>query len=439
VRHNALGLVVNLVLSRFGGAQLQRSALLGAFAAGTGLPFSVDAAAACWDMSPEEAHTTLDMLVEAALVMRLPGGMYALHKALRDHLRKAAMDKPLEDAAKRIHSYYMGLLEQASVANGVVSQQLGQVMIAFRQASEMDKDTAAIFAEAQLTYYEKRGLWANLVALASTVVDAAARAGDLLREHAYLADLGYAHTVLGELDKARACFDRSLALSRQLGDPVGEAAALNNLGAILEREAKYEDAQAYYERSLSIRESLGVIEDIADTLNNIAGALYWQHRYDEAVGTFQRVLDMYHVLNNRAGQAQTLLNVGAVYEHMSADVEALTAYQQSLAIYTNLNDGVGQSQALNNLGIVYFSRGDYDRALSHFKRSLALKDKLGDRHGQASTLNNIALLYEKTGAPSLALEHYEQSYQILTSLEDPRAELVQTNITTLRSQLKSGS
>lgn len=436
VRHNALGLVVNLVLSRFGGAQLQRSALLGAFAAGTGVPFSVEAAAACWAMTNEEARTTLDMLVEAALVNRLPGSMYALHKSLRDHLRKAAMDKPLEEASARISDYYLSLVEQAGASNGALSQQLGQIMIAFRAASEHDPEAAAIFADALLTYFEKRGLWANLVTLAATVVENAAKSGDLLREHAYLADLGYSHTVLGELDKARACFDRSLALSRQLGDPVGEASALNNLGAILEREGKYEEAQSYYERSLAIRETLGVGEDIADTLNNVAGALYWQRRYDEAITAFQRVLDMYRVLNNRSGQAQTLLNIGAVYENLRADVEALNTYQQSVAIYTNLNDSAGQSQALNNLGIIYFNQGDYDRALTHFKRSLALKEKLGDRHGQASTLNNIALLYEKTGAPTLSLEHYEQSYQILTSLEDPRAEVVQENITTLRSQMK---
>ena len=45
-RQQALGIVLNLVLSRFGGAQLERSRLLAAFAPGMSSPFSVEAASA---------------------------------------------------------------------------------------------------------------------------------------------------------------------------------------------------------------------------------------------------------------------------------------------------------------------------------------------------------------------------------------------------------
>lgn len=435
-RANALALVVNLALSRLGGLQSQRSALLGAFAAGTGNPFSVDATAACWDMPPEETQKTLDLLVEAALVQRLPNGYFALHKALRDHLRRHATPQALIAAGQRVREFYLNLVEQGSATAEQIDVQLGQIMAAFRYTSEHDPSVASLFADALTSYFERRGLWANLVTLTTTIVEAAHRAGDVQREHTYLSDLGYAHTVLSNLDKARQYFERSLEISRGLGDPVGEATALNNIGAVCEREGKYEEAQEYYERSLDIRQMLGVKQEIVSTLNNVAGVLYWRKRWDEALSTFQRVLDMYTVLNDRQGQAQTLLNIGTAYESMGGDDEALQAYQRSLAIYSNLNDEAGQSQALNNLGIIYFNRGDTDRALSHFKRSLALKEKLGDRHGQASTLNNIALLYEKTGSLSLALEHYENSYEILDALEDPRAEVVQENIKTLQEEMK---
>jgi tetratricopeptide (TPR) repeat protein len=436
VRRNGLGLVVNLVLSRFGGAQLQRSALLGAFAAGAGAPFSAEAAAACWQMSVEEARKALDTLVEAALIQRIPKGMYAVHRALRDHLRRAATPNALVEAGQRIREYYLSLVEQSSIYADAIAAQLSQIMAAFRYASTHDQGMANLFADALLSYFEGRGLWANLVTLASASVEAARKDDDVMREHAYLADLGYAYTVLGKLDDARACFERSLEISKKLDDPGGEATALNNIGAIYERQGKYVEAQEHYERSLAIRQRLGVLEDIAEALNNVAGVLYLQKRFDEALTAFQRVLDMYTVLNDRRRQAQVLLNVGAVYESLNNESEALQTYQRSLAIYANLNDDAGQAQALNNMGIIYFDQGDSERALAHFKRSLALKEKLNDRPGQASTLNNIALLYEKTGAVTLALEHYERSYQILEALEDPRAELVQKNIETLRAEMK---
>lgn len=437
IQRNALGLIINLVLSRFGGAQLQRSALLGIFAAGMGAPFSIDAAAACWDVPPTEASSILGMLVEAALVQRLPREYYALHQALRDHLKQAATPVALAQASGRVKDYYIGLVEQANTASSEVDAQIAQIMTIFKQVSERGTETASQFADALIAYFEQRGLWANLITLAKLVVDSAQQSHNLIREHGAQSDLGYAYTVLGTLEDARKAFERCLEISRTLGDPNGEAIALNNIGAICEREGKYLEAQGYYERSLNIRETLGERAEIANALNNIAGALYWQQRWDEALNTFQRVLDMYNVLNDRLGQARTELNVGAVHENIGKDQEALQAYHRSLAIYSNLGDEGGQAQALNNLGIVYLNQSDTDRALTHFKRSLSLKERLGDRHGQAATLNNIALLYEKTGALTLALDYYGQSYKLLDMLGDPRSEVVQENIDKLKEAMNN--
>jgi tetratricopeptide (TPR) repeat protein len=423
------------VLSRLGGSQHQRSALLGTFAAGTGAAFSIDAAAACWQMTSAEARQTLDVMVESALLQHMPGALYSLHRSLRDHLRRAANPNHLVDAAGRVRDYYLNLVEGGGDSSQIDAQ-LSQIMNVFKQTNDQSPELSSQFADALLGFFEQRGLWANLVTLSEAVVDSAHRLGDLAREHSYLNDLGYAHTILGNLDKAKDCFDRSLMVSEAMGDPTGEASALNNIGAVYERKGQYVEAEQFYQRSLAIRQQVGSPEEVVDALANIAGAMYWQNRWDEALSTFHRVLDMHNVLGSRPGQARTFLNIGAVYENMNSDHEALQAYQQSLAIYSNLGDESGQSQALNNLGIVYLNDGDTERALAHFKRSLSLKERLGDRQGQASTLNNIALLYEKTGSPSLALEHYEQSYKLLTALDDSRADLVQENIDKLQKQME---
>ncbi len=433
-RRKALRVVVNLVLSRFGGAQLQRSTLLAAFVPGLGAPFSAQAAAACWAAPLEEAEGVLETLVEAALVHRVSGDRFALHPALRDHLEQAARPGAVEEAARRVHAYYLWLAEQAAENQEAADAQLVQIVAAF-QATAADPRASTLFADALMRYFESRGLWAALVALAAQVVRLAHEEGDLFREHAYLGDLGYAYTVCGDLAKARQVFNRSLELSREMGDPSGEATALNNLGAIDEREGQYDQALARYEQSLALRQHLGVREDIAEALNNVAGVLYWLERWDEALNAFQRALDMFDLLGDRHGQAQTWLNMGAVYERLGRDEEAEQSYQRSLAIYTNLSDEAGQAQALNNLGIIYLNAGETERALSHFKRSLALKEKHGDRPGVALTLNNMALLYEKEESILLALDHYERAYQILDVLEDPRAGVVRRNIDALRARI----
>lgn len=435
-RQQALGIVLNLVLSRFGGAQLERSRLLAAFAPGDSSPFSVEAAAAVWEMAPDDARDMLNALVEASLVHRMPGSYFSMHPTISQLLRKSSPVESMVEASRRLYDYYTSLVEVAATQPEPINRQLGQIMMTYHHLELTDPLTAGEFAAALMNTFEKRGLWGNFVLLCRQAVQTARSAGDTGREDEYLNDLGYAYSVMGDLVEALACFARSLDIARQHGDPNAEATALNNMGAIYERQTEYDSARTHYEQSLEIREELGVPDDTAEALNNLAGVYYWQERYDEALSTFQRVLDTYTVLNNREGQAQTLLNIGTAYEAMSMDFDAQQAYQRSLAIYTNIGLESGQAQAYNNLGISYFNLGDTERALSHFKRSLALKEKLGDRLGEASTLNNIALLYEKTGAISLALDNYERSYYILDSLADPRAEVVQENIDTLRARMK---
>jgi tetratricopeptide (TPR) repeat protein len=436
-RDHALHLILNIALSRFGGAQLQRAIALGAFAGGMGAPFSVEAAAACWEMDPGEARSTLEALVQAAFVQRLPGGYYALHAALRQHLRQIARPGIIESAEERIREHYIRLMEFAGSSrySAQIDAQLNQVMSAYRYLAEHQPEPALVFADALLIYFEERRLWGSLAQVAQEAVTASRAAGDIEREATALDDLGFAQSSMGRLQDALLTFTDSLELSRTIGDPLREATALNNMGAVFERQGQYAEALAHYEDSLALQESMGIRENVAEALNNVAGVLYWLERWDDAIRNFQRALDMYDQMADRSGQAQTWLNIGAVYERMGRDDEAEQAYQRSLAIYTNLGDESGQSQALNNLGIIYFNMGDSESALANFKRSLAIKERLGDRYGEALTLNNIALLYEKTGSTTLALDHYERSYTLLNALGDPRTELVQENINTLRAQM----
>ncbi|MCC6904662.1 MAG: tetratricopeptide repeat protein, partial [Anaerolineae bacterium] len=430
-----LMLVMKIVLSRFGGVQLKRAGLLTAFSAGSGAPFSVAAAGACWDVSPEEAQRLLRMLAEAALIQPMPGDLYSLHPALFDPLRAQVEQHELAQAATRLRDHYLALVEMASGARQQIDAEIGQIMAAYRHASKADPVLASLFADALLSYFEQSGLWGSLVRLTTETVNQAFEDGDVMREHQYLNDLGFALTMLGDLKEARRHFERSLRISQSLSDPSSEAAALNNIGALLEREGRYGDAEEYYRRSLSLRETMGIREDIVETLNNVAGVLYRQKRWDDALSSFQRVFDLFSELGDRRGQAQTWLNIGTIYEAQGRDPEALEAYQRSFATFSNQSDEAGQAQALNNIGVHYFNQGDMERALICFRRSLTLKERLTDRPGPASTLNNIALLHERTGSLQLALDHYQRSYRILHALGDPRAEVVQDNIENLRRKM----
>jgi tetratricopeptide (TPR) repeat protein len=435
VRRASLSQVCNLSLSRFGGDKQRQIGLLGALASGTGAPFDAMVAGVLWHSEPEKAEETLQAMVEAALLSRVPGG-YALHPALHKHLRKLAGDKDIAVAEERITRYFLDLVERPDMA-AHVAPGLGQIHAVFHRVSRSDPRLTTLFADALMGYFERRGLWANIVPLAKAGADAAKDDGDLIRENTYINDMGYALHVVGRYEEALTAFERGLDVSRRLGDPASEASALNNIGAIYERMGKYDKALKFYDDSLTIREKMGYKDEIVDALNNVAGVYYWQEAFDDALTTFQRCLAMYEDLGDRRGQAQTLNNVGAIYEKQGNDDEALSAYQRALAIYSNEADKAGQALALNNLGIIYYHKGDHTRALEHYERSLAFKQELGDREGQASTLNNIGFIHEQRKDPRQALTYYERSLNLLEALESPRADVVRENIERVRVALKA--
>lgn len=433
IRAASLSQVCNLSLSRFGGEKQRQIGLLGALAPGAGSPFDAETAATLWNTERPEAEETLEAMVEAALLHRAPGG-YFMHPALHEHLRELAGEREIEGAEERLTDFFLEMVESATKVSRVAPN-LGQIHHVFQRVKEADQNLTTLFADALMAYFERRGLWANIVPLAAAGADAARDNGDLMRENTYVADMGYALHVLGRYEEALTAFERALDVARRLGDPGSEASALNNIGAIYERQGEYEKGLRFYRDSLALHEELGIREEVVDALNNVAGVLYWQKKYDEALTTFQRVLAMYEKLDDQRGQAQTLNNVGAIHENQGDDDEALNAYQRALAIYTNEDDKAGQALALNNLGIVYYNQGDNNRALEHYEKSLRLKTELGDREGQANSLNNIGFIHEQRRDPREALSYYERSLSLLEALESPRADVVRDNIERVRAAL----
>ncbi len=430
-----LEVVINVTLSRFGTPLIRRTSLLSLFAPGYCNTFSVYAAASCWDTTKQDALETLHLLRESALVQQVDAGTFAIHPAIQPHLAALAEPKELAAARDRVIDYFLSILEDTTLESKVIDLQLNQIMEVFFAICRENLPQTPIMADVLSQQLEGRGLWMNYTTVQAALAEHSRLTGAVMQEMACFSDLGYAFTMMNDLNKARLSYERSYRLAQRLAEPYGEANALNNLGALAEREQEFDRAEELYRKSLRIRQELGINEDIAATLNNLAGILYWKKLYDEALSTFERVQDMYNSMNNRAGQAQTWINIGANYEVLGDAYEAQQAYYRSLAIYSNLKDEAGQALALNNLGIIFLHQDEHIRAIDHFRQSLLLKRKINDVPGQAATLNNIAMLYERAGSYQQALNYYQQSHRIMVTLEDPRADVVLNNIESIRQKI----
>jgi predicted ATPase len=115
----------------------------------------------------------------------------------------------------------------------------------------------------------------------------------------------------GEYEAARALYEESLAIRRELGDQHGIADSLNNLGILASDQGEYEAARALYEESLAIRRELGNQQGIAGSLNNLGNVAYSQGEYEAARALNEESLAICRELGDQRGIAYGLEGVAA--------------------------------------------------------------------------------------------------------------------------------
>ena len=152
--------------------------------------------------------------------------------------------------------------------------------------------------------------------------------------------LGSLLTKTGQAAKARAAYERALALQPDLSE------ASNDLGTLL---AESGDIQAAIDR---FRAALAVTPDYPDALNNLGYAL---------------------LLTGHGEQAQEL-------------------YEKALKLQPDFPD------ALNNLGLILGRQGDLDRAEPFFRKALQA------RAGYGEAANNLALVLVNRGRTDDAIQ-----------------------------------
>jgi Flp pilus assembly protein TadD len=193
-------------------------------------------------------------------------------------------------------------------------------------------------------------------------VEAFERAAQANPSASTLYRLGTLLAKTGETARARAAFERALALQPDL------AQANNDLGALLAQNGDTEGAIARF------RAALATTPEYPDALNNLGYALL-------------------------------------ITGH---DQEARTLYEKALALQPDF------PEALNNLGMLFGRAGEFDRAERYFRDALAKRGEYGE------AANNLALVLVARGQREAAIQlltgfldkvpQYENAYITLAKI-----------------------
>jgi predicted ATPase/DNA-binding winged helix-turn-helix (wHTH) protein len=181
----------------------------------------------------------------------------------------------------------------------------------------------------------------------------------------------------GDYRAARALYEESLAIRRELGDRSGISGSLNNLGNVAVEQGDYPTARALYEESLAIARELGDRFGIAVSLNNLGTVAFLQCDYPAARTLHEESLVIGRELGNPHSISMALSNVGHVALEQGDYPTAGALYEESLVIRRELGDRIGILYALEGLAAVLASLRESLRAARIWGATERLRAEIG--------------------------------------------------------------
>ncbi len=147
-----------------------------------------------------------------------------------------------------------------------------------------------------------------------------------------LLNIGIVHYERKDYDKAVEYFQKTLALSFEIGSMKSVGEAYHNLGAVLDRQGKYMEAIDYFNKAAKIQKELDDLQGLAFTYFSIGSANLALKKYDNAIDFCFQGLTLAEKLKALVEQEKSC---GCLYDayHAKGDFKnALKYYQAKIAV-----------------------------------------------------------------------------------------------------------
>ena len=329
----------------------------------------------CLDGDEGLGLSLIERLVAASLVVpeELDGRMHYRLLAMVREYAAAYLDEETAELVRRAHAqYYLRLAEQADLTadRRGTGQRIDLAIAAqdnLRGALAWAVETGAASFGLELATSLER-FWAihdpgeGLRWFAALFErPEAASVPPIVRANALRA-YGGAADIAGEDDAARALWEQSLAIFRELGDEAGQAVLLHRLAISAQRLGNLRRAHELVEASHQIHERL----------------------------------------RNGWGMAQTLGTLGAIARDEGDDRRAAELFEASLKLAREARVTWWVSGALAELANLSLAAGQIEDADRRARESLALAEQMGDRAGRVFGVGLLARVAAERGEHRLA-------------------------------------
>jgi class 3 adenylate cyclase/tetratricopeptide (TPR) repeat protein len=238
-----------------------------------------------------------------------------------------------------------------------------------------------------------------------------------------LPPLGAPLNVQGKSADTLSIWEECLRLFREVGDRRGEAITLYNMGHSYGDRGDLDRAKACLEQSIQISKEIGAQDTMALPLAVLGFYVHGPRAdFHAAVSVVQEALRLLRRAGNRFPEADYLAwlssSLWALGDYDQAEVTAREGLSKALEI-ENL---YAESVALRNMGLIRFSLGDDDQAHVLLRASLSVFEGTGARPIEMGLgLAALALVAHRLGHDEKAKEVAMRAAQI--SLKTDKAEL----------------
>jgi len=224
----------------------------------------------------------------------------------------------------------------------------------------------------------------------------------------------------GNPTEGREWMSALLALPAAQNRSRGRAKALFTAGGFANQQGDYVEARARFEESLDIYRDLGNIHGIGWVLVALGVLTRYEGNHVGARSLLEESLRLMEQAGDIETMAASLGNLGLIARDLGDADVAEAHLDKSLALWCKLGDRVGIGWVLGGLAMVARARGKFEVASARTEESLAAWRELGDRQNTANVLSTAARLARDLGEFALARARLAESVEIFKDLGDRR-------------------
>ena len=227
---------------------------------------------------------------------------------------------------------------------------------------------------------------------------------------------GVCHRLHGKYEQSLDCFQRMLAIAREIHKYKDEALALYHTGRAYKDWGKYEQAISHYQQSRDLYEQLGREQNVANQWYWLADCYRDWGKYEQAVECQQQCLTQRQKLENQSSVAVAYYQLGRIYQAWGKYEQAIGYCQQSRELYEQLGREKDVANQLLFIAICYQGWGKYEQAVEYQQCSLLLFHQQEDQLWIALHHFVSGSIYKQWGKYEEAIAHHQQSRDLYEQL-----------------------